>query len=90
MVTLTVKHLDGSMEDIVIKRGRVEKDETFAKSVEIETIARIGNDCGCTQTVEPATQQTEETPCPNRKMLKNLCMMISGAAPPIARVNRGC
>ena len=53
-------------------------NETFAKSVEIETIARIGNDCGCTQTVEPATQQTEETPCPNRKMLKNLCMMISG------------
>jgi carboxyl-terminal processing protease len=36
LVTLTVKHLDGSMEDIVIKRGRVEKDETFAKSAIIK------------------------------------------------------
>lgn len=36
MVTLTVKHLDGSMEDIVIQRGRVEREETFAKSAIIK------------------------------------------------------
>lgn len=36
LVTLTVKHLDGSTEDIIIKRGKVEKDETFAKSAIIK------------------------------------------------------
>lgn len=36
LVYLTVKHLDGSMEEIIIKRGRVEKEETFAKSAIIK------------------------------------------------------
>jgi carboxyl-terminal processing protease len=36
LVTLSVKHLDGSMEDIVIKRGKVEKEDTFAKSAIIK------------------------------------------------------
>ncbi len=36
LVTLTVKHLDGSKEDIVIKRGKVEREETFARSAIIK------------------------------------------------------
>ncbi|MBK7689697.1 MAG: carboxy terminal-processing peptidase [Bacteroidetes bacterium] len=36
LVTLTVKHLDGNREDIVIKRGKVEREETFAKSAIIK------------------------------------------------------
>jgi carboxyl-terminal processing protease len=42
-VNLTVKHLDGSTEVIGIKRGRVETEATFAKSVIVETDAgKIG------------------------------------------------
>lgn len=36
LVKLSVKHLDGSTEDIVIKRGKVEKEDTFAKSAIIK------------------------------------------------------
>ncbi|KXK41517.1 MAG: carboxyl-terminal protease [Bacteroidetes bacterium OLB11] len=43
LVTLTVKHLDGSNEEIIIKRGKVEKDETFAKSA---IIKEGGNNIG--------------------------------------------
>ncbi len=39
LVTLTVKHLDGSVEEIIIKRGKVEREETFAKS----SIIKEGN-----------------------------------------------